>query len=209
MSKDAEYVEKYVFEGFKRQLEQEENIVRSLPFFVAALTLLGTIVGASGWSLVPFDGTCIPSKVVWGLAAAVMVLIVLTILGLLVAVLPFKYLYPTDEATFIAFAKEVRDKFVAAATDEDTDDIIESAIVETLREAAISRYQASAERNRKINARRQSGRSVALLSLVLAIAFALATSGTIYGLNHQFIAGGACYAPQHENSVSGASGKGR
>jgi len=32
-----EYLEIQVTDGFKRQLEQEENILRSLPFFVTAL----------------------------------------------------------------------------------------------------------------------------------------------------------------------------
>jgi len=39
-----EYLEKIVAESYKREIDQEENVVRSLPFVAAALAVLATIM---------------------------------------------------------------------------------------------------------------------------------------------------------------------
>jgi hypothetical protein len=56
MSKVDDYVEAYVTDGLKRQLEQEENIVRSLPFFATALSLIILLVGAGRGPRCQYDG---------------------------------------------------------------------------------------------------------------------------------------------------------
>jgi hypothetical protein len=84
MSQVDKYVEAYVVEGLKRQLEQEENVVRSLPFFAGALTLVSVLIGSGHIPL------CRPSSdwisvATWGF---MLVTVSLLILGDLSSPLP-------------------------------------------------------------------------------------------------------------------------
>src|SRR5690242_10543276 len=58
--KAAEYLEKLVTESFKRELDQEENVVRSLPFFATSIGVLITFVGFVRTTLPAFSLTAWP-----------------------------------------------------------------------------------------------------------------------------------------------------
>jgi hypothetical protein len=201
MGKLSEYVEEYVKDGFKRQLEQEENIVRSLPFFAAARGLLGAVAGSFGPSLGKPDPACVSSMVIWPLTAGTAILVILVIIGLVRAVWPRRYLYPTDEVVFARYARQRQDEFSRLATSSETDPVgsglspeqIEEAVLDDLRERVIREYSEAAAHNRTINLLRQRGRSLALTSLVLAIAMALAASSAIY-MRDRMLPGIACHA---------------
>ncbi len=45
MSKTTEYAEKIISDAFKREIDQEENVVRSLPFFATSLGVLAAATG--------------------------------------------------------------------------------------------------------------------------------------------------------------------
>ncbi len=201
MGKLSDYVEEYVKDGFKRQLEQEENIVRSLPFFATALTLLGAVAGSFGPSLGKPDPTCVSSMVVWLLTAGTVILVMLVIIGLVRAVWPRRYLYPTAEVVFARYARQRQDEFSRLATSAETDPVgsvlspeqVEEAVLDDLRERVIREYSEAAAHNRTINLLRQRGRSLALTSLVLAIAMALVASSAIY-TRDRMLPGTACHA---------------
>src|SRR3954462_11438216 len=52
-----EYLEEIFAERYKRQLDQEENVARTLPFFAAALAVLANIVGLLRPSIPSFSTT--------------------------------------------------------------------------------------------------------------------------------------------------------
>jgi hypothetical protein len=53
MSKFTEYLEKFIADSFKRESDQEENVVRSLPFFATSLGVLAASVGLVRGALCP------------------------------------------------------------------------------------------------------------------------------------------------------------
>jgi hypothetical protein len=203
MSTPTELVEQYATDGFKRQLEQEENIVRSLPFFAASLTLLGTVFGYAGRNLEPFQVGCMPSVLGWGFAGATLILVSLVVIGLLGAVWPRQYLYPIDEEAFAAYASELEHQISVVADQDPVDSptgvpmepAVEVTVTKTLRERLIREYAESATWNRRINGRRQRSRSLALICLVLAIAVAILAGGTTFASDHMNL-GVACHAVQ-------------
>jgi len=203
MSTPTELVEQYATDGFKRQLEQEENIVRSLPSFAASLALLGTVFGYAGRNLEPFQVGCMPSVLVWGFAGATLVLVGLVVIGLLGAVWPRQYLYPIEEEAFAAYATAMERQITATAaqnpvyleTGDPMGPAVEESVTKALRERLIKEYAESATWNRRINGRRQRSRSLALICLLLAIAVAILAGGTTFARDHMKL-GAACHAIQ-------------
>ena len=60
MASSDEYVEKLVTEAYKRELDQEENVFRSMPFFATALGVLATALGLARPAICTFDWAVLP-----------------------------------------------------------------------------------------------------------------------------------------------------
>ena len=182
-----EYREIQVTDGFKRQLEQEENILRSLPFFVTALALAGTIAGFASSLLQSYVCDWLTNGVTIVVAVSIAIPIGVTVFGLALAVWPKNYLYPADEQTLLAYVNQLQETYVAAATEGNEAErrtYIDEAVRDELRERLTRERVVCAVHNRKINATRQWGRSMALIALVLALALLMAASGIIWLLHH-------------------------
>src|SRR4051794_24492919 len=80
--KAAEYLESLVTESFRREPDQEENVVRSLPFFATSIGVLITFVGFARGILPAFAWSPWP-LLVYGLLAG--------LLASLIAMLLFLY----------------------------------------------------------------------------------------------------------------------
>lgn len=74
----AAYLERLVFDSFKRELDQDENVVRSLPFFATSIGVLVAFAGLARGALPGFSFGFWP-LLVYGLLACLL----LCLIGLL------------------------------------------------------------------------------------------------------------------------------
>lgn len=184
MSKLQEYVEQVVRDGFMREAEGDENVMRSLPFFATALGLLATVLGLLHGSLCR-PGRSVLSFMLLGAAACLGVCIALAVGFLLQAVRARTFRYPMAESTFVHYAATVAAAHRRA-------DASEAAAVAEVRATRIQQLAEAAEANRRNNRDRAQARARALAALIAAIAFAFLLLALILARN--LIAPGACHA---------------
>ena len=200
MSRVTEYVQAVVDEGFRRELDQAENVIRSLPFFAASLALLGTLLSVAGHSLCGFDPTSWFSLAIYACLAMVTVLTILGVGGLAWAVLPRRFAYPMGELAFLDYADAVQAELqraaaaqgVAAPAGPPALATLDEAVLDDLRGVVVQQRAEAAVINRRSNTARLAGRTVALTGLVLAIALALLLSALIFIRDE--VSPGACHA---------------
>lgn len=211
--KAAEYVERLVSEHYKRELEQEENVVRSLPFFATSIGVLVTFVGFAR-GLLPSASLKPWPLLVFGLLSGV--------LASLASLLYFLYqvvrrredkspmhaeeilAYSGSLATYYRKGTEAPDapeddgvKLLSpAGADADgpamesaTDQVVEQAIMDDLRNTLIPQIAKAAQASRSNNWARLRARSRAFSALMVALAFALALIVAI--LVHDAVNGGS------------------
>jgi hypothetical protein len=173
--KPDEYLEKLVAAAYKQEVDQDENIARSLPFFAAALAVLATVLGFVRDLLPPFELSAF-AVVSYSCLAFIALAVGVVIWFLGDAVRPRRCAYLMDEIALRAYAKKL-DEFYRG--DEDALDGLEDAVVDDLRAAMIEQYAAGAMQNRANNAARVRARSYALSALVAALGFAFLLIGAI------------------------------
>jgi hypothetical protein len=170
-----EYLEKVVEAAFKREFEQDENVVRSLPFFAAALGLAVAIFTA----IVPRIATLSPlSSLLLALflvLAAAFFLAVLWCLFQIVREREFKI--PPNEQSFVQWAQDLEQfyripgrsaaKATALARDE-------------ARRVMIQSYAEAAVDNRASNRKKFGYRALGFTLLVILIALASLSVGVIF-----------------------------
>lgn len=157
MALDAlSHIEKTLADNYRKEIDQEENVWRSLPFFAATIALqmaaLGQFIArlpAAGtvWSKLALAGL--------GLAGALMA----TALVLLFeCVRPKRFHYIASEPDWLAFAEAL-----IAQTDAP------SPALDSLKRALAEQYAVAAENNRRINKRREFFRARAGQAVVGSI----------------------------------------
>lgn len=182
----AEYVERQVTEGLRRELEHEENVVRSLPFFATSIGALLAFLGLVRDSL--------PSVQITPLALTVYTFLALAVLALL-ALLWFLYdslrlrslPLPMTEPDLVRYAEELTAYYATAATTDDrpagagSEEVVDRdrAVVAELRAIMIEQLAAATSAIRAQNLRRLAARSRAFSTLLVALFFALALFGAI------------------------------
>lgn len=182
----AEYVERQVGDGFRRELEHEENVVRSLPFFATSIGALLAFIGLIQDSLPPIELAVLP--------IAVHVLLGLTLVSLL-ALLWFLYdslrrrtlPEPMNEADLVRYAEELTAYYAAASTTEPsttgagTHPVADRdrAVIAELRGILIEQLAAATSAIRTNNLQRLTARSRAFSTLLAALLFALVLFATI------------------------------
>ncbi|MFC7378255.1 hypothetical protein [Brevundimonas sp. GCM10030266] len=170
-----EFLEKVFEAAFKRESEQDENIVRSLPFFVAALGLVlaifsqvvvrmppvGTI--ASAFLYVLFgSATAIFSNILWCLFQ-------------LVRARDFKL--PPNEERLLEWADSLQ-KF--HKTGKRTRKAAEELAIVDVRRRLVEAYAEAAVDNRKSNRHKFKYRAQGFMGLVLLMVLASASVGVIF-----------------------------
>ncbi len=157
-----EYAETVVADGFKRQLDQEENVVRSLPFVVAGVGLIGTLLTTYRPAMCKFDAHSLLSigmyAAAWGMGAASFCIL----MGLVLAVWRRTYEYPMDEVAFLDFVTQTVGYYRRAGAPQDE---AEAAALKDARAAITKQLADSAHANRPNNQARDYGRSIALNGL--------------------------------------------
>ncbi len=159
-----DYLERTFAEAYRREIEHEENVWRSLPFFAAILALLVAAIAAAGPKLAATSG---PRSWIFGgmlAIAAVATLVALILLAKSVAAADFRVV--ASESGFLRYAELLRAQALAgAATPQEA---AETAAIAAKR-ALLREYAAITERNRSLNHRRQTWRAKAALALLLAV----------------------------------------
>lgn len=178
MDKVQAYLEAVVKDGFDREIGQDENVVRSLPFFATSLGILASAFALARPSL------CAPSLDplalgVYGALAALGCSAALTILFLFRLSVARRYSYPMPEGDFIALA---RGAMLDARTRDPagTDEEVEAAVMDELRDTRIEQLAEAASVNRRNNVIRNRVRSLALTMLISAIGFAFLLLALIF-----------------------------
>ena len=106
-----DYLEKLFFENYKKEIDQEENIWRTVPVFVAAIALELTALIQLRADIARLSGAYLAVCA----AAAGIFLISLGVMAffLIQAVRPRKFSYLAPETDLLAFAKEIEQDFLA------------------------------------------------------------------------------------------------
>lgn len=153
MSKLREYVEQVVRDGFVREAEADENVMRSLPFFATTLGPLAAVLGLL------HGGLCRPVRSSLGVpliavAACVGVCVALAVGFLLQAVRARAFRYPMLEGAFVRYAAAM----ARSHRDAGADAPAEAALSE-LRATRIQQLAEAAEANRRNNLMRARARA--------------------------------------------------
>lgn len=171
-----DYLEKLFADAYKREVEQEENVVRSLPFIAAIASVTLLVLREFGDGLTPLDGS-ITAYFLHGLLVAVGLLFLYVFVFLFIALRSRNYRYPIDEPQIRRIAEELVDFYTnegLAPADAD------AAACRDLREQMIEQFAAAATNNRRQNELRHTARSSAFNGLILALALSLMFVATIY-----------------------------
>ncbi len=168
------YIEKTLADSYRKEIDQEENVWRSLPFFAATLALqlaalfqiIDKLPSPSSWAGVGSE--------FFLAAAAGSTLISLCFLA--ASIYPQKFDYLAREPLLLDYARNFLDYEQSAENHERQEPL--SALIEIKTE--ISRqYARATDNNRQINKRRERWRSVAglaALASVLMTVFLVATT---------------------------------
>lgn len=178
------YLSELATDSFKRQVELDESVWRSLPFFGAALALAASIIGR---------GSADAPPLAWSLYA------ILTHAALGLATLSFAwalrwfwvvvkardYEYPSADAQVRAYAEEMT-KFHRASGMSGTE--LDDKVVDEMRLFMIEQYGSAARTNFGHNAEKMKARSQVLLFMMIGFVLAFAYEGIIFG--HYAVNGG-------------------
>lgn len=166
-----EYLETLVAESYKRELDQEENVVRSLPFAAAALAVVSTImVVIRGY--VPSRAIGFYPAAVWIflIAFGVSVALALCFLFLAVAAKRLQYLSPPNE--LYSYVIDLRKYYIAMGSSPQQ---AEQQVAEDTRSFMIEQYTIGAAHNQRVNLERSRTRTKAFATLIVSLALAFAT----------------------------------
>jgi hypothetical protein len=174
LASTLDHIEKTLADAYRKEIDQEENVWRSLPFFAATLALqlaaMFQIVDRlpQAWTGVWWDTVgCI---VIAGLAT-------LTALGFLSASIflaRFRYVAPEPELLDYAEGLDVDEQRMSAERHGDPVDGLA-----TLKRALARQYAVATHHNRQINQRRALCRSVAGLATLVSVLMTLILVATV------------------------------
>lgn len=170
-----EYLEKVVEAAFKREFEQDENIVRSLPFFATALGLAVAIFTQIAPRVTTLS---YPAGLIVGLflgLAGVAFVIILWCLFQIVRAREFKI--PPNEESFVKWARETEEFYRARRRSA-----VKAAELaqDDARRVMIQAYAEAAVDNRKSNRHKFAYRAQGFTFLVILIALASLSVGVIF-----------------------------
>ncbi len=166
------HIEKTRADAYRKEIDQEENIWRSLPFFAATLALQLAVVVQTTQRFAALQGVWMWTGRALLVAAGVHSLLALVFLARSIALARFRYVAP--EPDLLAYAK-------ALVEDERNDAGVATAhTVETLKLALVDQYAIATQHNRRINNHRQWCRSVADLLTLASVLGTLLLAATLF-----------------------------
>ncbi len=174
MPDTLDHIEKTLADAYRKEIDQEENVWRSLPFFAATIALQLAALFQIVERVPPRESEA------WSVAVACAAVsggsTVIAILFLAVSILPAKFRYIAPEPELLAYAEDLaRDELDAAAGGVAG----AAAAVDVLKTALARQYAVATHGNRRINQRRGLWRSLAGLATLVSVLATLALVATI------------------------------
>lgn len=167
MASTLDHIEKALAESYRKEVDQEENVWRSLAFFAAVIAFQLTAVSQVL--------TRLPEKgmgVWWDAIMAtifITILIFVAILFLVASIAPAKFNYISDEIALLAYARGL---------DQDEQDALAKTLpsvdaLTVLKNTLADQYSVATHHNRQINQTRAFYRSIAGLATLGSAFFTL------------------------------------
>ncbi|HEY4249631.1 MAG TPA: hypothetical protein VGM87_00440 [Roseomonas sp.] len=168
------HIEKTLADAYRKEIDQEENIWRSLPFFAATLALqLAALFQLI--DRIPPPGS--PAGAISVGIIALNAFTTLTALGFLAAsISPAKFNYVAPEPELLTYAKGLIEDEEASRAPPAVAPINALIILKT---ALAEQYAIGAQHNRQINKRREKRRSIAGLATIASVFLTLLLVGSI------------------------------
>lgn len=163
-----DYLERTFAEAYRKEIDQEENVWRSLPFFAATLALqLAGLAQVKDWTT-GVSGPMLAAVAVLLAVAGVTTSTALVFLAL--SVWPADFRYVAREPAFRDYADTAR------MNDADRDGLATLAVVKA---ALAEQYATAADHNRGINRRRGTWRTRAGLATLASVVAVLVLVGLV------------------------------
>jgi hypothetical protein len=159
-----DHIEKTLADAYRKEIDQEENVWRSLPFFAATISF--QIAALSQVLLrLPKEG----SGVWWDAVTALVLgglLIFIAVVFLAASIAPAKFSYVSDEPTLLQYARGLDEDAQAANASGASLDALN-----VLKQTLADQYAIATHHNRQVNQGRAFRRSVAGLAILLSTFF--------------------------------------
>ena len=167
MPPTLDHIEKTLADAYRKEIDQEDNVWRTMPFFAAAIAFEITAV----WQVflrLPPQGSGAWLDVISAVVLLAVVLLV-AIIFLAASIAPARFSYISDEPSLLEYARALdRDQQTALAQN-----MAPFEALAVLKATMADQYALATHHNRQINQRRMLWRSVAGLatlgSVVLTI----------------------------------------
>jgi hypothetical protein len=162
-----DHLEKTFADAYRKEVDQEENVWRSLPFFAATLALqvaaLGTLRGwITGVGRPELVAAAALLAAAGGATLAAMVFLVLS-------VWPAEYLRLMSEPLLLAYASKVQAEDLAMAEPGTSRLAVAEGVLVKVKATLADQYSQAAENNRRINERRGRHRTRAGLAALVSV----------------------------------------
>ncbi len=203
-----DHIEKTFADGYLKEIDQEENVWRSLPFFAATLALQIAALAGVADRLPPLDG---PGRL-WVLGPLLTAGggTFLALAGMAAAIYPVRFAYLSPEPELLDYVQRLDEAERAnppaaesAAADSPRDDAITALKTELAKQ-----YAAATHRNRRINQRRALFRSVSGLCMLLRVLSILVVVA-VGRRHHMAVSGAPAGAPASGEAGDAAAQRGR
>ncbi|WP_376100896.1 hypothetical protein ACE7GA_26680 (plasmid) [Roseomonas sp. CCTCC AB2023176] len=166
-----DHIEKTFADAYRKEIDQEENVWRSLPFFAATLALqLAGIAQVRDW----IEGVGGPMLLAaTGLLIAAGLATFAAIAFLALSVWPADFQYVGREPLFRDYAEDVRASAEAEAEEGEMEEKVAERALRTVKAALIEQYATAVDNNRVINQRRARWRTRAGLATLASVLMVL------------------------------------
>jgi hypothetical protein len=174
--KPDEFLESTFKDSFKRELEVDENVARTLPFFAATLALAATLFRYVLPQLPKLTLSWI-SLTLHGLLVAGGVCLAVILWTLFQAVRVREYRIPPRETELATWQEELRAYYRGLKLTPAT---VETRVLADLRSRMILEYAEAAEHNRAANAPKVAARAFGFTMLVVMLSIAFLMIGIMF-----------------------------
>lgn len=195
------HIEKTLADSYRKEIDQEENIWRSLPFFAATLALQLAALFQLVERLPPFG--IVLSAIALALLATSVACSVVALSFLAASIYPARFSYIAKETALLDYALDlIKDEQDPAnlAQAEPMNPLV------VLKASLARQYAVATDHNRQINKRREKRRSIAGLATIVAVLSTLmlvATTFAYYIPSHS--AKGSAHGPEQSQPEPAAA----
>jgi len=172
-----DYLEQAFGAAYRQEIDQEENVWRSLPFFAATLALQITgLAQIESWM------AAIQGWMLWatmGLLSAAGAATLAALVFLAFSVWPADFRRVAPETEFLAYAEDVRAETERSAPAAADPDDVASIALQAVKATLAKQYALAVDSNRLVNVRRAKWRSRAGLATLASVFAVLVLVGLV------------------------------